>query len=250
MLMEKFGTQNALMFLNYVKSKGYEPMLYANKRDITNRFQKSSFSCKFWLAHYTAETDYKGSFNMWQYTSSGSVPGISGRVDMNVAYFAYGTVAEPKHTHSFTTRVGERKEPTCTEDGSETLRCSCGETNTSVLKKTGHKFGEWKTEIVATETEDGLLKRVCEKCNSEETKKIDKLPGGNSNNGNEGGGTENEGGNQSGGEVVDPTTQIEPVDPAPEKPKGPVPTIPIPEGTGEIPNEGRYKRNNSCNRTN
>ncbi len=120
--MEKYGTQNALMFLNYVKSKGYEPMLYANKRDITNRFQKSSFSCKFWLAHYTAETDYKGSFNMWQYTSSGTVPGISGRVDMNIAYFTYGTVAEPKHTHNYTTKVGEDKKPTCTEDRKQNIK--------------------------------------------------------------------------------------------------------------------------------
>ena len=28
-------------------------------------------------------------YQMWQYTSKGSVPGISGNVDMNVAYFKY-----------------------------------------------------------------------------------------------------------------------------------------------------------------
>ena len=47
------------------------------------------------------ELDYKGSFNMWQYTSRGSVPGISGNVDMDVAYFSYGTTAAPKHEHKF-----------------------------------------------------------------------------------------------------------------------------------------------------
>ena len=96
------ATSNALTFLNFVKANGYEPMMYANKNDITTRMSRGSFGCKFWLAHYTSQTDYTGNVNMWQYTSKGTVPGISGWVDMNIAYFNYGTVAEPKHTHSFT----------------------------------------------------------------------------------------------------------------------------------------------------
>ena len=98
-----------------MKSKGYEPMMYANKNDITRKMSRSSFSCKFWLAHYTENTDYKGSFNMWQYTSNGHVPGISGRVDMNIAYFNYGKVAEAKHTHNYNTLVGKENPATCTK---------------------------------------------------------------------------------------------------------------------------------------
>jgi len=160
MLMEKYGTQNALMFLNYVKSKGYEPMLYANKRDITNRFQKSSFSCKFWLAHYTAETDYKGSFNMWQYTSNGSVPGIKGRVDMDIAYFNYGAVAEAKHTHNYNKLVGKEQVATCEQEGSKTYRCSCGETKTENSPKLGHSFGELGLEQEPTTEKEGLEKAI------------------------------------------------------------------------------------------
>ena len=63
------ATSNALTFLNFVKSNGYEPMMYANKSDITNRMSRGSFGCKFWLAHYTSQTDYAGNYNMWQYTS-------------------------------------------------------------------------------------------------------------------------------------------------------------------------------------
>ena len=40
-------TKNANAFLNFVKSKGYEPMMYANKNDITTKLSRSSFSCKF-----------------------------------------------------------------------------------------------------------------------------------------------------------------------------------------------------------
>lgn len=39
-----------------------------------------------WLALYTDEMDYAYEFQMWQYTASGRVPGISGDVDMNI-YF-------------------------------------------------------------------------------------------------------------------------------------------------------------------
>lgn len=169
------ATKNALTFLNYVKSQGYEPMMYANKNDITNKMSRSSFSCKFWLAHYTEETDYKGSFNMWQYTSKGSVPGISGRVDMDIAYFTYGKVADAKHTHDYKTIVGKVKEATCTEEGSRTLRCSCGETKTETISKLDHKFGEWQVETVATTENAGVEKRVCSVCKKEETRIVPKI---------------------------------------------------------------------------
>lgn len=171
----KEATENALLFLNYVKSSGYEPMMYANKNDITNKMSRNSFSCKFWLAHYTEQTDYKGSFNMWQYTSKGSVPGISGNVDMDIAYFTYGKIAEPKHTHDFNTLVGKEKPASCMEDGNRTFRCSCGETETKVIKMLGHSYGDWKIEAAPTTEKEGVEKRICSNCNKEETRKIDKL---------------------------------------------------------------------------
>lgn len=170
------ATSNALTFLNFVKANGYEPMMYANKSDITTRLSRSSFSCKFWLAHYTSQTDYTGNISMWQYTSKGSVPGISGNVDMNIAYFSYGATADAKHTHNFNEVVKRcEKAATCTTDGSKTLRCSCGETEVQTIAKLGHKFGEWITVTKATEEAEGLMKRTCSTCGAEETKKIDKL---------------------------------------------------------------------------
>lgn len=48
---------------------------------------------KHGLAHYTGsssnKSDYKYAYSMWQYTSSGSVPGINGIVDMNIGYRKY-----------------------------------------------------------------------------------------------------------------------------------------------------------------
>jgi len=82
-------TENALAFCNYVRSKGYTPMIYSYANALTKYFETARFGNeRIWLAQYNDEVTYKGKYHMWQYTSSGSVPGISGRVDMNVAYFS------------------------------------------------------------------------------------------------------------------------------------------------------------------
>ena len=170
------ATSNALTFLNFVKSNGYEPMMYANKSDITTRLSRGSFPCKFWLAHYTSQTDYTGNINMWQYTSKGSVPGITGNVDMNIAYFSYGATAEAKHAHNFNEVVKKsEKAATCTNDGSKTMRCSCGETEVQTIPKTGHKFSDWKTVKKATYEEQGLKERICSICKEKEEESIKKL---------------------------------------------------------------------------
>ena len=82
-------TDNAIAFSNYVKSKGYTPMIYSYLRAFNQYFDTAKFSkYRIWLAQYNDEATYKGRYYMWQYTSSGSVPGIKGRVDMNVSYFS------------------------------------------------------------------------------------------------------------------------------------------------------------------
>lgn len=210
------ATSNALTYLNFVKANGYEPMMYANKNDITTKMSRSSFGCKFWLAHYTTQTDYTGNVNMWQYTSKGTVPGISGWVDMNIAYFNYGTVAAPKHTHSYNEEVkNSRKEPTCGKDGSKVMACSCGEKETVTLKATGeHTWGEWKIKEKATTEKEGVQIRICSVCKKEETKKIDKLDANTNTNTNTNtevdkktntSGSTNE--NKNNNTIVDNTTQ-------------------------------------------
>ena len=170
------ATKNAKTYLDYVKANGYEPMMYANKSDITSRMSRSSFSCKFWLAHYTSQTDYTGNVNMWQYTSKGSVPGISGNVDMNVAYFNYGTVAEPKHTHDFSEEVkNSYKAPTCDVEGSKVMACSCGEKETVTLEKVEHTWSDWKVIEKPTTKKVGKEQRICDVCKIEEDKEIEKL---------------------------------------------------------------------------
>ena len=80
-------------FCDLVKSAGYTPMHYGNK-DAFNTwgFSNSLLGSKYkiWFSHPTSgglstPTDYTGTFQIWQYSFNGIVPGITGNVDLNVA---------------------------------------------------------------------------------------------------------------------------------------------------------------------
>ena len=84
-------------FANYIKGMGYEPMVYASKDFLYNNLDMSQLSdLNVWLAHYknvedpmSNMSDYTGIYQVWQYTSSGSVNGINGNVDMNISFSNY-----------------------------------------------------------------------------------------------------------------------------------------------------------------
>ena len=93
-------TDAALAFLSEIERLGYEGMFYASKGDMEfdNRWETSRIEEKYkiWVAQYPAEpyplaeaSSYAQKHHMWQYSTTGTVPGISLPVDMNVAYFGY-----------------------------------------------------------------------------------------------------------------------------------------------------------------
>lgn len=72
-------------FMSYIKKKGYEPMLYGNPTWLGGSVDRTLLTdYDVWLAHYTDYTNYPYEYDMWQYTSTGTVAGIEGGVDMNV----------------------------------------------------------------------------------------------------------------------------------------------------------------------
>ena len=101
-------TNNALAFLNKIKSYGYDTAFYSSKSHLennweTNRLEKKH---KIWLAEYPAspyptvkKPTYSGNVDMWQHTNRGKVSGISGNVDLEVSYFTK-SLAKPKNTSS------------------------------------------------------------------------------------------------------------------------------------------------------
>ena len=83
-------TDMAKAFLSTVEEAGYYAMLYANKYWLTGLLDMSRLSeYDVWLAQWSAAPSYSGSYGMWQCSASGSVPGISGAVDLDYAYRDY-----------------------------------------------------------------------------------------------------------------------------------------------------------------
>lgn len=104
--LEETGTQNdaverAIVFGDIIENAGYWCGIYANQwwwqtflKDKLNRFTK-------WVAKYSTEKPIgiSGTYDIWQYSSKGSVPGINGNVDMNICYRDFpaevkGTITE------------------------------------------------------------------------------------------------------------------------------------------------------------
>lgn len=77
-------------FCQTVRNSGYKAGVYASKSWFYYQLDYSQLSqYDIWLAHYTTSTDFAHRYDMWQYTGSGSCPGISGAVDLNWAYKVY-----------------------------------------------------------------------------------------------------------------------------------------------------------------
>lgn len=77
----------AKTFCETVKAAGYTVGIYASKYWWTSKLTDAYYNeYTKWVAQYASKCTYNGSYDMWQYSSSGSVDGIAGRVDMNICY--------------------------------------------------------------------------------------------------------------------------------------------------------------------
>ena len=87
-LSKKNATNVCKGFCSSVKAEGYVPMVYANKSMLLNHLNADELSDRYmiWISNYTTETSYTGAYSVWQYSSKGSVDGVSGNVDCNFWY--------------------------------------------------------------------------------------------------------------------------------------------------------------------
>lgn len=80
-------------FCERVKSAGYIPMLYQNTSTATHKLDLPRIKeYDFWLAEYTDFPSFYYKYDMWQYSSTGTVPGIEGSVDLNISFKDYSAV--------------------------------------------------------------------------------------------------------------------------------------------------------------
>lgn len=95
---------------NAVREAGYTPLLYTYTSFAQSYLDMATLAnYDLWLADYRGHMGIAGA-SIWQYSSSGSVPGIAGRVDLNTAYkdFAAGTAGAGSDDMQFYSVFGEK----------------------------------------------------------------------------------------------------------------------------------------------
>ncbi len=83
-------TECAVTFCRAIEAAGYTPSVYFTSWLGYTQYDLSALKdYQFWFAKYSERPDFYYDFAMWQYTSSGHVAGIDGRVDMNYSVRDY-----------------------------------------------------------------------------------------------------------------------------------------------------------------
>lgn len=83
------GTRTAVVnaFCQTIQNAGLDAGVYSGRNWFYNNLIVDEMDApNVWLAEYRQTPLYEGRYDMWQYTSSGAVAGIEGRVDLNVSY--------------------------------------------------------------------------------------------------------------------------------------------------------------------
>ena len=75
-------------FCKKIKEEGYTAGLYSYYAYVNSYLNMDDIEDKYyvWIARYNSVLNYSGEYGMWQFTSTGSVDGISGSVDLDVGY--------------------------------------------------------------------------------------------------------------------------------------------------------------------
>lgn len=86
-ISNQVATDICRIFCERISAAGFTAGVYANKDWAVNRLHMAQLSkWTFWLAQYNSKVTYAGKYDMWQYSSDGSLPGVSTRVDLNYCY--------------------------------------------------------------------------------------------------------------------------------------------------------------------
>lgn len=80
-------------FCETLENAGYYVSVYMNLHWLNTKVREDIFEkYDIWLAHWTQKTTFARDYGLWQYSSNGTVDGITGRVDLDYAYKNYPAI--------------------------------------------------------------------------------------------------------------------------------------------------------------
>lgn len=89
-------------FLERVEAAGYFVGLYGSASSLVTHTEndiKEKYT--IWLAHWCENTNYRGTYGIWQHSCKGKVDGISGDVDLDKCYVDYPERIKAKRLNGF-----------------------------------------------------------------------------------------------------------------------------------------------------
>ncbi|MBQ6576071.1 MAG: glycoside hydrolase family 25 protein [Lachnospiraceae bacterium] len=79
-------------FCERIREEGYYPMIYASENWMRRNMELESLhQYDFWAPQYLEENDFLYDFTIWQYTDTGSIPGVRGDVDLDISMVDYAS---------------------------------------------------------------------------------------------------------------------------------------------------------------
>ncbi len=143
-------------FCDHLEDFGFKAGVYASSSIWNSKMKSSTYDrMSHWVAHWdTSRMTALAGANVWQYTSTGKIAGISGDVDMNYWIGSLGSTEHPS--------TAVLTAPACV-DGKLVSACvKCSLVQEQPIKGVGHTPGrtEAKTEVEPTCTETGVYDEI------------------------------------------------------------------------------------------
>ncbi len=89
-------------FCQMLEDAGYYVSIYANLNYLNGKLDSPELNdYDKWLAQWASKPTYSKPFGMWQYSSKGSIPGIEGNVDLDIAYKDYPSIIKENNLNNY-----------------------------------------------------------------------------------------------------------------------------------------------------
>lgn len=116
-------TNMVITFGETLEKAGYYTSLYSNLNWLSNLLDDNKLQrFDHWVAQWSSKLLYtKNCCGMWQYSSKGTVLGINGNVDLDIAYKDYPTIIRNNKLNGFTSSIQEAKYPSNTDSSTSSV---------------------------------------------------------------------------------------------------------------------------------
>ena len=85
-------TNQAITFCERIRQEGYTPMIYGNLQSFMLMLDLTRLEeYEKWFAAYIPYFYYPYEFQVWQYSDTGTVNGISEPVDLNISFYDWSS---------------------------------------------------------------------------------------------------------------------------------------------------------------